>query len=1084
MTSDGRSTPPIAARHSKALEQFLDEAPIERRPILEFVAAAAASLPEGSRVADVGAGSAPFRELFQHVDYVTVDRAQSLHGGPSDFDILAAADAIPLEDESLDAILCTQVLEHLPNPADTLAEFHRLLKPGGRLFLTAPLVWEEHEKPYDFFRYTRSGLEHLLTEAGFERLEITGRTDCFSTLAQLLRNARWSLGTTGDESDSERRAHRAAFLRLDEMAEELVELAPLDARHSFPLGYQVVATRPELHATSEVPHRRMRIGRRDRKHRVPILYLAPWVDLGGSDKGTIDWFKHIDRERWAPSIITTQPSVNRWLPELEPYAEEIWPLPDLMAGADFPSFILGFIETRYIKLVHIMNSRLAFDLMPDMRCLTEPPVVVIQHHAEEHDRSGYVRYVASRSGNLVDAFSITSRQLADAMLDYEVPRSRLHVIPSGIDGLYEFNPDRVAPFDLAEDSGARILWPGRLVAQKDPMLTLDVIKLLDDRGVSFTLHVVGDGEMKDDVIRRAHQLGVERLIRWHPPSHEMPRWYRSSDLLLMTSTFEGVPYVIYESLAMEVPVVAPALPGNVELMGTSGGALIAPRDDVKAYADAIQALLSDEQHRREVGANARERMLRDFSLPEMGRRHDALYEDLLTNRPKSSQRGAGDGPRQQPEPESTSAPQPISLPREPPPERSVAVIVPCYQHGRFLPDAIQSLREQTLPPRRIIVVDDASADPETTTALNELDQDPLVTVIRLSVNSGPSVARNRALADVTESYVLPLDADDMLLPLALREMVEQLERAPESVGFIYPNVQHFGNRHDYYEAPAYNLDLLLGDNYCAATSLFDRRIFDTGVRYAEDIVSGHEDWDLVLQLAERGVQGEAAEGGATFLYRKRGFSRVNAVAYGPKSFHERIERRHPLLYHHRREQIKAKWSPALSLVLIEGCAGESAAWPSGIAAHLRAQTCGDFETICAGHVLRDPGDLQITEVAGEELDAIEAAMHATRGRFVLLAGVRAAEALCRCTFVEQLIRVFWSNVDLSRLVLAVKPGRRGPRLGLLTAADVLEAAPCAVAWRRKEEEDSCNVDLGDTESPLEDVILRWQLDGPVTWRAA
>ena len=62
--------------------------------------------------------------------------------------------------------------------------------------------------------------------------------------------------------------------------------------------------------------------------RTPILYIAPWVDLGGSDRGTIDWFKNIDRSRWAPSLITTTPSPNRWLHHIEPYAEEIWDLPD------------------------------------------------------------------------------------------------------------------------------------------------------------------------------------------------------------------------------------------------------------------------------------------------------------------------------------------------------------------------------------------------------------------------------------------------------------------------------------------------------------------------------------------------------------------------------------------------------------------------------------------------------------------------------------------------------------------------------------------------------------------------------------
>jgi glycosyltransferase involved in cell wall biosynthesis len=126
------------------------------------------------------------------------------------------------------------------------------------------------------------------------------------------------------------------------------------------------------------------------------------------------------------------------------------------------------------------------------------------------------------------------------------------------------------------------------------------------------------------------------MIAWHPPSLEMARWYRSCDALLMTSVFEGVPYVVYEALAMGVPVVAPALPGNVEFMDADSGVLVDPRDDAAQYADAIAALLGDGEHRRATGARSRERMLRDFSLDEMAQRHMRLYDDLLASRAGSS----------------------------------------------------------------------------------------------------------------------------------------------------------------------------------------------------------------------------------------------------------------------------------------------------------------------------------------------------------------------------------------------------------------------------------------------------------------
>ena len=108
---------------------------------------------------------------------------------------------------------------------------------------------------------------------------------------------------------------------------------------------------------------------------IPVLYIAPWVDYGGTDKATVDWFRSIDRERFSLSLVTTQPSANRRLADLVPLVDELWPLPELMAGKDFPGLILDLIHSRGIRVVHVMNSRLAFDLLPAIASLPNPPAI-------------------------------------------------------------------------------------------------------------------------------------------------------------------------------------------------------------------------------------------------------------------------------------------------------------------------------------------------------------------------------------------------------------------------------------------------------------------------------------------------------------------------------------------------------------------------------------------------------------------------------------------------------------------------------------------------------------------------------------
>jgi glycosyltransferase involved in cell wall biosynthesis len=812
--------------------------------------------------------------------------------------------------------------------------------------------------------------------------------------------------------------------------------------------------------------------------RASILYIAPWVDLGGSDKGTIDWFKHIDRQLWAPSLITTQPSPNRWLHKVAPFAEEIWELPDLMPGPSFPEFILGFIESREVRVVHIMNSRLGFDLLPDIACLPQPPAIVAQMHAEEPNQAGYVRYATKRYGNLIDAFSVTSQHLKETLVSYEIPPSRIEVIHSGVDAEDEFNPGHVERLPLAEVGVPRILWPGRLVEQKDPMLTLEALALARRRGAEFVLDVVGDGHMKRDLEICAERLGVAEVINWHPPSQEMPRWYRSADLLLMTSLYEGVPYVIYESLAMGVPVVAPAIPGNLEFMNDENGLLIEPRDDANGYAEAIVALLGDRKRRIEMGERSRQRMLTKFSLESMGQRHDRLYERLLGVRSASSrwrEEGLG-GASSAGEP--AALPAPLSLPRDPRPEATVSVGVPCFRHGIFLDQCIRSIKGQTLLPRNIVIVDDGSDDPETIEALERWERDPEVTVLRQPVNLGPSAARNRALELFDTNYALWIDADDLLLPGALDSMVAKLEGAPAHIGFIYPHAQHTGNRADYVEMPAYNLWLLMQENYCPSPALFDRRVFDEArVSYQEDLVVGHEDWDLILQLAEHGIHGLHADG-PTFLYRKQGFSRISAADYGPHDFHEAIEQRHPALYRNR-DKIKAKWAPALSIVLIdEG----DAVWSDSDLLGLDGQTCGDFETLAAESASSQVRVVE-TDSSGQE-PWLQTAIREARGRWVCLLTPSTAPLLANPSFVEQLLRAFTAHDDVVAIALGEATGIVRHALSQLSDTERLSAQPRGLAFARPAGGSMPKVDLGDEASALVDLVLGLQPNGIVQWRLA
>ncbi len=139
-----------------------------------FANEASASGPRGMRILDAGAGACPYRpnfeangHIYESADFGAVDKEYG------HLTYRCRLDSIPVEAERFDLVFLTQVLEHLPEPLAVLQEMNRVLKPNGVLWASAPLYYEEHEKPYDFFRYTQFGLQHLLTAAKFDvdRLE-------------------------------------------------------------------------------------------------------------------------------------------------------------------------------------------------------------------------------------------------------------------------------------------------------------------------------------------------------------------------------------------------------------------------------------------------------------------------------------------------------------------------------------------------------------------------------------------------------------------------------------------------------------------------------------------------------------------------------------------------------------------------------------------------------------------------------------------------------------------------------------------------------------------------------------------------
>lgn len=123
------------------------------------------------RVLDVGCGRKPYRELFSANEYVGLEIDTPENRANKQADFFYDGCQFPFSDRDFDGIVCNQVLEHVFKPDPFLGEIHRVLKPDGLLLLTVPFVWDEHEQPWDYARYSSFGLKSLLEKNGFEILQ-------------------------------------------------------------------------------------------------------------------------------------------------------------------------------------------------------------------------------------------------------------------------------------------------------------------------------------------------------------------------------------------------------------------------------------------------------------------------------------------------------------------------------------------------------------------------------------------------------------------------------------------------------------------------------------------------------------------------------------------------------------------------------------------------------------------------------------------------------------------------------------------------------------------------------------------------
>ncbi|HEY9837847.1 MAG TPA: glycosyltransferase, partial [Vampirovibrionales bacterium] len=184
---------------------------------------------------------------------------------------------------------------------------------------------------------------------------------------------------------------------------------------------------------------------------------------------------------------------------------------------------------------------------------------------------------------------------------------------------------------------------------------------------------------------------------------------------------------------------------------------------------------------------------------------------------------------------------------------AVSVIIPCYNQGEFVLEAIASVESCQDAIYEIVIVNDGSTSPVTQKVLTYL-QEKGYQVIEQS-NQGLAAARNTGIKKAQGRYILPLDADNRIKPAYITEAVAILDEHPE-VGVVYGNAELFGEKTGIVEVPDFDINRLVAGNYIDACAVFRRTVWQDCGGYDSHIPRklGYEDWDFWLGTAEKGWQ--------------------------------------------------------------------------------------------------------------------------------------------------------------------------------------------------------------------------------------
>lgn len=437
---------------------------------------------------------------------------------------------------------------------------------------------------------------------------------------------------------------------------------------------------------------------------------------------------------------------------------------------------------------------------------------------------------------------------------------------------------------------------GKLSVQKGTFHVLKYMEEIWKGNPALRLHLVGDQSIlyhpakktMGDIIREKYSNRIasgQLVLSEKVHSSSYTKLLNGCLAVIVPSTFDNFPYVVLEAMSMGKIVLASKQGGQREMIADGVNGFLFDHNDPNSFANSIEKILSLSVEERSLISQSAVRQVEAVCDPKVvyQKKREALsdlndrckrqplFPFIRTNAVESEHHF-----------ESTSLP--------------LSVVITYFNSGRFLDEVLKNLSNVSLPDFEIIIIDDGSTEEESIIALNKLEGERDIRVVRQN-NRGLAAARNRGANEAKGKYLAFLDADDLVEPSYFSKAIAVLDR--------YPNVHYVGAWTRYFEGsnkiwPTFNPEppIILYHNTINSSSLVFRKesFLKVGGNDQNMVFKGLEDYDMIIKMAEANMPGVSLPE-PLFNYRVRKDSMVRGItAYQKKMIAENMRFSHASLF--------------------------------------------------------------------------------------------------------------------------------------------------------------------------------------------